>query len=254
MAALLTRLDGARLVKTAAFAELDDLGAFVVDHNEILVVDGDHGVGKTTLVDDWARRQSVPASTIVLPPKQSSRDIVRMAHTALTSGNEADELTERDIQDDLASLLAEPGILVIRNAHRLSAEAAGQLECLHTAARGHAFVFEGGPGTGAAVERDALLRGAVAATLTVKPLKAPELLPALQHLHLLFLGAETDLLVEIDTRVCRGVLAHWARFLQVALDLRQRALANGREEPVLDRRFAKAVLARMPSTITKKRA
>ncbi|MDA8063874.1 MAG: ATP-binding protein [Actinomycetota bacterium] len=247
-------LDGARIVRTSAFDELDDVGAFVVAHSEVLVVDGDHGVGKRTLISDWAGRQTVPVASVSLPPRQSSRDIARLIHAAVTRDAESDEMTERDLQDDLVTLLSSPGILVIRNAHRLSGEAAGQLEWLHSAAAGgRALVIEGGPGTATAIERDALLRGSVACTLTVQPLKGRELLDVLQQMHMLFLGAEPDLLVEIDTRVCHGLLLHWARFLQVALRLRQRAVSNGRSAPVLDRKFAKAVLAGMPATITRKR-
>ena len=36
-------------------------------------------------------------------------------------------------------------------------------------------------------------------------------------MHVMFLGADSDLLMEFDTRVCHGVIRHWSRFLQVAL-------------------------------------
>ncbi len=255
MADLHQDLEEARVVRTKAFDRLDEAGEFVVPRAEILVVDGDPGVGKTTLTDDWANRQTMPVTTVSLPPKQSSRDIVRMLHAAVMAGTEADDLPERDLQDDLTRLLGTPRVVVVRNAHRLSTEAAGQLEWLHsTPSAAWALVLEGGPGTAAAVERDALLRGRIARSLTVPALKGDELLRTLQGTHSLFLGADIDLLVEIDVRVCRGVLRHWALILRTAQFLQQRALQNGREAPVLDRTFAKAIVAQLPDALKRKRA
>ena len=73
-------------------------------------------------------------------------------------------------------------------------------------------------------------------------------------MHQMFLGAETDLLTEIDTRVCHGVIRQWARILQIAIHLQERAVANGKTAPVLDRTFAKAVLASLPTITTKTRS
>ena len=53
--------------------------------------------------------------------------------------------------------------------------------------------------------------------------------------------------------MCHGVIRHWSRFLQVAIHLRHPAVANGKNAPVLDRAFAKAVLASLPSIMTKTR-
>lgn len=255
MVAGMAGLESARVVRTPAFAELDDIGAFVVRHAEILSIDGDPGVGKTTLTTDWASRQSVPVTPISLPPKQSSRDIVRLLHAAIAADTDMAGLSERDLQDDLVALLESPRVFVIRNVQRLSAEAAGQLEWLHSHPRAaFALVLEGGPGTAAAIERDALLRGRIARTLTVPALRGRVLLDTLRNMHDLFLAADADLLVEIDTRVCRGVLRHWGRFLQSAIDLQHQAATAGRPVPVLDRTFAKAVLATLPATMTRKRA
>ncbi len=255
MTILLPGLGEAYLVRTPAFDDLDTAAEFVVPRSEILVLEGDGGVGKTVLTNDFSTRQTLPVSIVELPPRQSSRDIVRWIHEAVCTDSDSDELTERDLQDDLKRLLSDPQIIIVRNAHRLSIEAAGQIEWLHSQrAAAFSLILEGGNGTGHAIEREALLRGRVASTVRVLPLQGRQLLDALQAMHLLFLGADTDLLIEIDTRVCHGNLRHWARFLQVAIHLRDRATANGKQTPVLDRAFAKAVLASLPTFMTKKRS
>ncbi|MEY2711038.1 MAG: hypothetical protein RL487_821 [Actinomycetota bacterium] len=255
MAPFLAGLEEAHLVRTPAFDELDNAADFVVARSEILVLDGDGGVGKTVLTDDFATRQAVPVSIIELPPRQTSREMVRWMHQAVCSETDSDELSERDIQDALLRMLTEPRIVIVRNAHRLSVEASGQLEWLHShRATSFSLVIEGGMGTVNAIEREALLRGRVASTIRVLPLQGQELLRTLQAMHTLFLGADTDLLTEIDTRVCHGIIRNWARILQSALHLQQRAVANGKAAPVLDRAFAKVVLAELPSLMTRKRS
>lgn len=255
MTTLLSGLGDARLVRTPAFDDLDNAAEFVVPRAEILIIEGDGGVGKTVLTDDFSTRQTLPVSIIELPPRQSSRDIVRWIHEAVCTGTDSEELTERDIQDDLTQVLSKPRIVIVRNAHRLSIEAAGQLEWLHShRATSFSLIIEGGNGTINAVEREALLRGRIASTVRVHPLQGRDLLDALRAMHVMFLGADSDLLIEIDNRVCHGVIRHWSRFLQVAIHLRDRAAANGKDAPVLDRAFAKAVLASLPSIMTKKRS
>ena len=248
-----TRLPGtdeAKLVRTPALSRIEAAAALVVPHHEILVVHGEHGTGKNTAVDTYLAGQPHPVIDLELQPRQSSKDIVRWLHDRVVA---ADVLPERDLQDDLVeALAAEQRIVVVRHAHRLSAEAAGQLQWLH-ARPGHAWslFLIGGPRTGAAISRDPLLRGAVTATVEVKPLKGDELLGVLQSMHPLFLGAGVELLTEIDSRVCHGLLRNWARFLQHAIHLRDLVTAHGSDAPVLDRRFAKAVVQSLPTTTHK---
>lgn len=254
MGTFLAGLEDAKLVRTLAFAEFQEAADFVIPRNEILVLDGDVGVGKRVLAADFLSRQALPTTTFTLPPTQSSKDIVRWLHKAICTGDEAEALSERDIQDDLIEALSVQRILLVQNVERMGKEAAGQLEWLHSHPRANwTLVLVGNPGTATAVERDAHLRGGVASTVTVGPLKGRELLSALQSMHPLFLGASTDLLVEMDSRVCHGIIGHWARVLQVAVYLQKAAVANGKEAPVLDRAFAKAVIHRLPGTMTRKR-
>lgn len=248
MAAL---VGGANLVRTAVFGRIEAAAALVVPQHEILVVHGEHGTGKHTAVTAYLEAQPLPVVELEMPPRQSSKDIVRWMHTAVVADA---ELPERDLQDDLVeALAAEDRIVLIRYAHRLCAEAAGQLQWLHNRPDHRWSLFlVGGPATGAALERDPLLREAVAATVEAKPLRGDELIRVLQNMHQMFLGAGADLLTEIDTRVCHGIFGHWARFLQHALHLRDLIAARGDDPPVLDRRFAKAVLQSMPTTTRKR--
>jgi hypothetical protein len=246
----ISSIAGARIARVPATAAITRAAQLVIPSHEIAVISGEHGTGKSTALTAALADHAEPVITLVLPPRQSSRDIVRWLHTLVIT---SDDLPERDLQDDLAEALAEtPRIVVIEHAHRLSKEAAGQLQYLHArrGARWSLFLV-GGPGTGNAVTQDGLMRDAVCQTVIVQPLQGDALVQALQDMHDLFLGAGRDLLLVIDKAVCHGRLGAWARFLQVAVHLREQLVASGRPAPVLDKTFAKAVLAELPSTLRK---
>lgn len=241
------------IVRTSAFARVEGAIERVLECHGILVVDGKHGVGKSTLVDDLVGRHAQPVPVIALPPRQSSRDFARALHAALAL-EDTDELTEHQLQDELVEILRASQLVVVRNVERMTKEAAGQLQWLHEhPSTCWSVLLEGGPGTATAVERDPLLCGRVRATVTVEPLRGDELLRTLHDLHPMFLGTDKDLLVEMDSRVCRGLLRNWSLFLDEALYLRRQTVSIGKPEPVLDRKFAKAVLNRLPTTVVRKR-
>lgn len=248
--AMLCGTEEVRLVPTPAVKKIHEAAEFVVPLHEVLVVHGENGTGKSTAVQSYLDRQPLPVTWLDMQPRQSARDLLRRLHGQVIN---PEILAERDLQDDLIEALREQErIVVIRHAHRLTGEAAGMLQWLH-ARPGHSWsmVMVGGPSTGKAIARDAELRDAVASTVEVKPLTGMDLMAALQSMHPMLLGAGPDLLTEIDRRVCHGLLGHWARFLQCAFHLRDRLAARGGEAPVLDRTFAKAVIAALPTTTRK---
>ncbi len=248
----LAGLDEARTVRTPAFQRVADTAALVVPRHEIALVHGPHSTGKRTALRSWLAGQDLPVARVTLAGTESGRKLLQLLHDQVIA---PDDLPERDLQDDLVeALAAQPRIVVIEHTERLTAEAAGQLEWLHgRPGQQAAWFLVGGPQAAKAIGKDPLLWDAICATVEVSPLKGEDLFRALQGMHDLFLGAGTDLLVEIDDRVCHGILGRWSRVLQHAIHLRDRLVANGYDRPVLNRTFTKAVLASMPATALKKK-
>jgi hypothetical protein len=249
----LAGLDEARVVRTPAFQQIEDTAALVVPRHEIAVVHGPHSTGKRTALRAYLAGQPLPVARVRLAGNESGRKLLQLLHDQVISPDS--DLPERDLQDDLVEALsARARIVVVEHTERLTAEAAGQLEWLHGRDGQQASYFLlGGPQAAKAIGKDPLLWDAICSTVEITPLKDGDLLRALQGMHDLFLGAEADLLAEIDARVCRGVLGYWSRFLQHAIHLRDRLAAQGLDRPVLDRTFAKAVLQSMPATTLKRK-
>lgn len=242
--------DSLRIVPTPHHDRLEILSPTLIDRAEILVLDGDHGTGKTTATTAWASGLTVPVHVLDLAPKLTCQQLVRHLHHAVHSNVDKEDLPEREYQDDLVDTLASPRVVVIRNIHRLTSETAAQIEWLYSQrANAAAFVLEGGPGTGKAVARDAMLRGRVAYTITAQRLDADQAADVVRNLHPVLATADATLLRKISTDICAGLLSHWARFLRTVLDIRDEVVATGRPAPPLSPDIAKLARTRMPSTM-----
>lgn len=237
------------IVATPATGAVEQALRFVIDDAGIALIHGPVGTGKCTAVNMALRREELPITEIDLPVSYTAKEVVRWLHDAIAVTNDLNELPIRDLQDDLVEMLnANPRVVAVRNAERLSREAAAHLQWLHDRPGANwPLVLVGAPSSVRAVERDALLRCRVTQTVAVKPLASNDLVATLQSMHPLLFGPGGDLLLEIDSRVCHGVLANWMHFLRIAFYIRDQAIAAGRDAPLLDRTLAKAVLAKMPS-------
>lgn len=251
-ALLLPGLDGeARIVRTRVFTTIADRLAFTIAHHGTLVVAGHHGTGKRLATLTCLAEQPLPHVVVPLTPAPTDHQIVRLLHQAIHHDRDGSDLAA--MQDDLADTLAEqPRIVVIDHADELTVKAAGQLQYLH-ARPGAAWtlLLLGGPGTSRAVAASARLTGDVLATVEVHPLTGDELITAVRGMHQLFAMADQPLLQLIDRDLCHGLLKQWARFLQIALSLRERAVHAGKQAPVLDVTLARAVTTLMPQVARK---
>jgi DNA transposition AAA+ family ATPase len=248
----LTGTQEAGIVPTPAFTAIEKMADLVVPRREIALIHGPHFTGKRTALWTYLNSQSLAVTRVALAGGESNRKLLALLHDQIIA---PDDLPARDLQDDLVEALREqPRIVVVENAHRLSAEAAAQIEWLHGRdAQQAAYFLVGGPDTAKAVGKDPLLWASICSTVEVTPLTGEDLFRTLQSMHALFLGAGTELLAEIDSKVCHGVIGHWARFLQHALHLRDQIVANGNDQPVLNRKFARAVIQTMPATTLKQK-
>lgn len=241
--------DEIRIVGTPTTRAVDQSMRFVIHNAGIGLIHGLVGIGKSTAVDLALEDEALPITSIDLPVSYTAKEVVRWLYDAISATDDLGELPIRDLQDDLVQMLnAHPRVVVVRNAERLSREVAAHLQWLHDRPGANwPLMLIGAPNSVRAVERDALLRCRIAQTVSVEPLRGNDLALALQSMSMLLLGANRDLLLEIDSRVCHGVLANWRHFLDIAFYIRGQAKAAGLDAPQLDRTLAKAVIGKMPS-------
>jgi DNA transposition AAA+ family ATPase len=238
--------DEATIVPTPAFGEVRDRLAFATRHRATMLVAGARGTGKRVALLTALDQQPLPYLVVDTPPAASPTEITRVLHQAVHQ--DRDVLDLREMQDELVDTLRDREcVLAIAHAEELSAKAAGQLQYLHSRpGAAWALVLLGGPGIEKVLTASARLRGDILTAVDVAPLTGDTLIQTVRRMHPLFATADRDLLVQIDKQVCRGLLKVWARFLQIALDLRQRTVDAGKPEPVLDAKLAKAVNHYLP--------
>ncbi|WP_141014464.1 AAA family ATPase [Nocardioides sambongensis] len=242
--------DGRRLVATPAVKDVRQTAGYVIPRAEGMLVHGPIGTGRSTAVKAYLQEQALPWHWLDLSPGLSAKQLdTRLLRQVATDDV---DLPQRDVQDDLVdALAAQPRILVIRHAERLTTEAAGELQWLHDRPdAAWSLILIGNETVGTAIHRDPLLANAITGTVRVGPLKDRNLLSTLQSLHPLFLTADPQLLIRIDDKVCHGNLGHWTRFLDRALALHHQHQAQhtalpdslDNDHPRLDVPLAKATL------------
>lgn len=245
--------DEAAIVRTASFELIAERLRFTTSLHATMVVSGPHGTGKRLALLTCLAEQALPYVVAPLPPTPSDKDLTRLLYEAIHSNRDNFDL--HSMQDELVDTLSEqPRIIVIDRTENLTTRAAGQLHYLH--ARSNAtwsLVLLGGPDTGRIITTSAALRGDVLATVEVPLLTGDQLVRAVRGMHPLFTMADEPLLVLIDKQLCGGQLKRWGQFLQIALDVRNRAVLAGHDAPVLDVTLTRAVIGLMPQLRTNRK-
>jgi hypothetical protein len=240
-------LAGARLAVTPATRRIGESTDYVVPSAQVGCIIGPVGVGKSTALRAVLDRRGTPTTWIDLPAVYTAKELIQSIYLDVVGDPE--EFDQRDLQDDLVVELAGSGrVVVIANGERLSKEAAGQLEWLHSRSAGWGLYFVGLPTTLTRIATEPHLLAALVDTVELGPLSTTELHTVLPDIHDLFLGADRVLIDAIDKHL-KGNLGLWMKFLHRALHIRALAEQAGRPVPSLDVDLARATLKGITATV-----
>lgn len=231
----------ARFARTRYTARVQGAVAVALQHAEICAVTGPLASGRRTAVRHALEGQGSQVHWLPCPASYSTRDLLADLHRLVIGS--PDELTQRQIQDDLLDTLnCGPRTVVISNAERLTLEASGQLHWLHDRRQTTwSLLMVGTPDFAGVLHRHAHLREGIATTTAIRALTPDELLPALRQLHTIFNTTPEGLLLAIDSAACHGLLGRWVRFLRAAVE--QLDTDPSTDSPGLNRDRANAALA-----------
>ena len=240
----LAGIPDARIGDTPATLAIQTAVHNLARHPGICTISGPIGTGKRTGLRRALETAAQSAVFLTLPPAYGTKELIVDLHRHVVGPSE--EFTQRQLQDDLLEgLRTKPRSICIFNAERLTLEASGQLHWLQDREGSPwSLYLVGLPSLGSVLKRQDHLRESLDVTVRVKPIPSEEVPGVLARIHWLFATTDRALLMEIDSRSCRGNLGRWIRFLHMCLDEAER---SGAHHPILDRALAKAVLKEFPS-------
>jgi len=243
------QIEGARLAETSTLHVIEDAVSYVVSSGHIGLISGPVGVGKSTSLRAALRTCPVSPVWLPIPPAYSPRDLVGWLHSRVV-GPDLSGLYQRDLQDDLVTeLTANPRPIVIANAERLTKEAAGQLEWIHSLSPGWPLFLVGITGTRERIWTEPHLRAQISCDIEVRPLSKDEVLRVLPGIHDIFFTASRQLILELDCHF-EGNLGSWMRFLHSCLAIIRLARSRGLQVHDLDSELAKAALHQLMPRVT----
>jgi hypothetical protein len=216
-------LTGATAVPTTAYAMAQYNLARVLRHQDIGVLSGPAGCGKTFALEDFLHH--APAMTgrqytyLEMSPEPAAKEVTVRLLTAVVGGCDA-RLPAYLLMDELvAALDGSSRVVVVDEAHNLGVRGLQRLRYLHQ--RGEfswSLILVGATIAEALFGADEL-RSRCEGLVVFAPLEGAELLATLKALHPLLAASSHDALRHVNAQFGHGRLRNWAKFLRLALEL-----------------------------------
>lgn len=211
--------EGAATVPTPAFALAQTVARRAVADAEVAGFFGEPGTGKTHALRHFQSTCDVETIYVTASPSPQAKEIFE--EIILGAGYQPDPVSVRELRRDCQELLAErPRALIIDECQHLSYLWHQQLRSLHDhpSAR-FALLLVGGANAVRTLQRDPQLWSRVAMRVTFERLEGQTLLNTLAAYHPVLAATDPELLLEIDTRDCRGNFRNWYHVVKLALPL-----------------------------------
>lgn len=198
------------LVHTTIFAEAVDVSTAVVSRNEIVLLDGPAGTGKTTAARYVAQQCRRPCAVVTIPDRPAPLDLLRLVHLGVTGVEHHGSRYE--MTNDLVRVLAQwAGVLVIDEMHLCGVVGLQTLVHLYEQTeRGFAVVIVGS-GVGGVVDRYPNLATRVLATVDFAPLQGDALLDAVRAMDPRLAQTPEHVLRRHNDKACQGLLRRWVK-------------------------------------------
>lgn len=232
--------DGIPTVETPGFRKTQLVVSQAIADNEIAVVTGDAGLGKSFAVDYAVKAAQVPFVWVQVGATPSPKEVTaRLARELF--GTNGGRRTLYELADDIVEeLKAERHIVVVDEAQNLKKRGLDQIRFLHDVANAaFPLLFVGGASCAEVLQSDPQLADRVGAWVSFRALSRQELFAVLDAYHPFFAASDKQLLAEMDRVFAHGVFRRWARVLQKALPLAAKSQTPDRMSPEV----VKAVLA-----------
>lgn len=215
----------------------------------LCAISGPIGTGRRTSLTVALKEAHLANVWLSLPPAYGTRDLISDLHAKLIG--QPDDMTLRQLQDDVLEVLHQrPLAVCVINAERLSLEASGQLHWLHDRAGSRwTLILLGAPQFAGVLKRQAHLREGIDLSVQVQKIPKTEIGGILDQIHYMFASTNRELISQIDSKVCRGLLSRWIRFLHACLEISEERQV---EIPILDTELAQEAIMRLPMITERK--
>lgn len=219
-------LQGANTLVTSQYQLATRIVDDLVANAATGVIHGPAGVGKTFAVQanlerlrDTAHR--VSTCSLAFPSKPTMRRVAEELVQALTGTLPPNSRSRFNLINHLVGLLAgPPRLVVVDEAQRLNGECIELLRHLHDHSDTRfALLYVGGDGCWEVLSREPMLRSRIFRRLPFKPMPKDKVAALMRGYHLIYAGADDELLLAIDDSYAHGSMRDWAVFTHTAAQL-----------------------------------
>jgi type II secretory pathway predicted ATPase ExeA len=208
------------------------------------VIHGPAGSGKTFAVASHLETRAgddvaVATCSLSFPGRPTMLRVAQELVTVLTGVEPPRSHQRFTLINTLIGLLSgPPRLLVIDEAQRLTSDGLELLRHLHDHERTRfALLYVGGDGCWEVLSREPMLASRIFRRLPFKPLPRNQIPALIGHYHRIYLGADDELLFNVDDVFAHGSLRNWAVFTHTAADLCADAGVDRLDEAIVANSF-----------------
>lgn len=222
MSRALPGLTGVATVHTTAFERAQFAMADAARLNDIAVLSGTPGCGKTYAVEQFlasADMQGRRATFLEMPPHPARKEVSWRLMRALTGSTNLRQ-PEYVLIDELDAQLSGSGdVVVLDEAHHLGTGGLQKMRYLHQRGQFTWALILVGSEIAQTLRGAGEMRSRVNTIVRFEPLREAELLATVRALHPLLNKSTPKALRYVDQEYARGRMREWSRFLRAALEL-----------------------------------
>lgn len=223
MSAQLPGLEHLSPIRTTHFTRAQLLLTRTVQRNDIALLSGEAGCGKTYAIEQFLSSSSMKGrqhTVLEMPPRPAPKEVIARTLKAVTGTAPNSRTPSYNLTEDLAQLLNGSGrVLVIDEAHNFRVEGLQQLRYLHQRGEFSWSLILAGATLHATIEKIPELATRAEGLAIFHRLQDAELIAALQSWDPLLAATSPAQLRYVDNAFAHGNLRRWAKFLRAALDL-----------------------------------
>ena len=206
------------LVHTPSFKNAATAMNSLLKRNQIGLIDGYPGTGKTTFAQ-WAAEQcGRPSAIAVMPENPAPLDLLRISITAVTGHNPGGD-NKPEMEGELAAALSEwQGLLILDEVQNVRLRGLTEARYIHDITRPRFPMLLVGFGASEVVKMNKPLSSRIRLRRTFKPLKGEDLFATVRAIDERFAEVPDDLIRYADDKHGRGNLRAWLDIIEQLQD------------------------------------
>lgn len=206
------------LVKTPSFRRAQSAMSTILKRNQIGLIDGPPGTGKTTFAQWAAEKCGRACAVAAMPENPAPNDFLRVSIVAVTGHNPTGH-NKTEMEAELVAALGDwQGLLILDEIQNVGLRGLTEARYIHDTCRPKFPLMLVGWGASRTVRENAPLSDRIRQRRFFKPLRGEDLFTTVRAIDDRFTRVPDDVIRRADDRYAQGILRRWVALIETLED------------------------------------